>query len=335
MVKKFSVVIVTLVFLLALSGCATSQKEAADPAAMTQRALVAVQSWPDSAGVMAKAEATKDLEPQNVDDSSDDGSEAGSALATEGWWYLRFKINWAGADNEPVDEIEESVCNCEDAVLVGVDEDLASEKDAEEKEETKAAKEIKKDSDRDDVEDPFWFMGSLIADRILAPVIREQGEDFFLWRFHRRAADDATGHQFSLIFYSTPQTADAVSETIKANELVAQLIDEGVLVEVKYPDSAAIDRPAIADTSDERWAEEIQNAWPIFIMGASEMWLMLTETIADANPKSSDDMSVDELVALYTEVEEDINDLWREEGRHAYFHHLNAIFGYEYLLMRF
>ena len=104
---------------------------------------------------------------------------------------------------------------------------------------------------------------------------------------------------------------------------------------MKYPETMEIDRPAISDTSDDRWAKEIQNAWPIFIMGASETWLMLTETIADANPKSKEDMSVGELVALYEEVEEEMNDLWREEARHAYFHHLNAIFGYEYLLMRF
>ncbi len=326
--KTLCVAIVTLISLLMLSGCATSEKKVVDPAAMKQRAVTAVESWPDSAGVMAKVEATKDIEPQRADDSSDEESEAEATLATEGWWYLSFKINWVGADNEPEEEGEALACSCED-------EDVAPENEAEKTEAVKEAKEIKKDSDRDDVEDPSWFMGSLIADRILAPVIREQGKNFFLWRFHRRAADDATGHQFSLIFYSTPQTADAVSETIKANELVAQLIEDGLLVEVKYPDSSVIDRPAIADTSDERWAEEIQNAWPIFIMGASEMWLMLTETTADTHPKSTDDMSVDELVALYTEVEENMNGLWREEGRHAYFHHLNAIFGYEYLLMRF
>lgn len=217
------------------------------------------------------------------------------AVDAQGWWHLRFKIYWSGADN--LNETETGESNEE--------------------------------------ESPSWYMGALIADQILAPIIKEQGNNLFLWRFHRRAGDDETGHQFSFIFYSKPEVADKVSEAVKANLLVDQLLESGLLVEVKYPDTSSIDKPLISDTADQRWPDEIKKTWPIFIMGASEMWLMMMETLADAKPGNKEEMSVDELVRLYQEVEQELDTLWRNESRHAYFHHLNALFGYEHLLVRF
>ena len=235
-----------------------------------------------------------------VKETPAEGVETQSGLLAseaQGWWYLRYKIYWPGAD-----ELNDSE-NGNDT--------------------------------QDTQEQPSWYMGPLIADQIVAPVIKQLGQDLFLWRFHRRAADDSSGHQFSFIFYSTPEVADRVAEAIKANPLVDQLIEAGLLVEVKYPDTAIIDKPRISDTSDQDWPDEIQTSWPIFIMGASQMWLMMVETIADANPEAEKVRSVDELVTLYQAVEEKIDTLWRTESRHAYFHHLNALFGYEQLLVRF
>ncbi len=211
----------------------------------------------------------------------------------------------------------------------------SAKKNDEEKKKEPEGKQVKKDTNKDDIADPSWYVGSLIADRVLAPVIREQGKDIFLWRFHRRAGRDTKGHQFSLIFFSNAETAEQISESIKADATVAALIEEGVLEEVIYPDITEYKYPRVADTSDARWPEEIQNAWPVFIQGASEMWLMLLETISHRHPDYNEEMSAEALVDLYKDVEDEMDTLWREEARHAYFHHLNAIFGYEYLLMRF
>ncbi len=258
--EKVIVAMVVLSSLVLSSGCSTAPS---------------VKQGPAPSGIETKAESV--------------------AMDTEGWWHLRFKIYWSGADKSDETETE--------------------------------------DETQDEV--PAWNIGPLIADRIIAPVIKEQGKDIFLWRFHRRAADDETGHQFSFIFYSKPEVADKVVEAVKANLLVEDLIESGHLVAVKYPDTSTIDKPFIADTADQRWPDEIKKTWPIFIMGASEMWLMMVESLAEANPGNKQEMDVEALVQLYLEVEQELDALWREESRHAYFHHLNALFGYEYLLVRF
>ena len=38
------------------------------------------------------------------------------------------------------------------------------------------------------------------------------------------------------------------------------------------------------------------------------------------------------MVAFYQEVNTTLSELWRKEGRHAFLHHLNALFGYEPLI---
>ncbi len=49
--------------------------------------------------------------------------------------------------------------------------------------------------------EPLWHMDPLLAHRVIAPVLSRYSEEISLWRFHRRAAPDASGHQFSFIFY--------------------------------------------------------------------------------------------------------------------------------------
>ena len=38
---------------------------------------------------------------------------------------------------------------------------------------------------------------------------------------------------------------------------------------------------------------------------------------------------MEDYLAFYKKVEESVTEAWKREGRHAYLHHLNAIFGYE------
>ena len=55
-----------------------------------------------------------------------------------------------------------------------------------------------------------WHWDLLIANEIIAPVMESSRANIRLWRFHRRAARDEAGHQFSFIFYASAQTADQV-----------------------------------------------------------------------------------------------------------------------------
>lgn len=75
-------------------------------------------------------------------------------------------------------------------------------------------------------------------------------------------------------------------------------------------------------TSDPAWPASIQREWPSFIMSASRMWLGLVQTEARRHDTS-------DLHARYRATEEAIDELWFNEGNHAFFHHLSALFGYK------
>ena len=58
--------------------------------------------------------------------------------------------------------------------------------------------------------DPDFAVDLLLAHAVVQPVLREYEGRVTYWRFHRRAAPDKTGHQFSFMFYSSPDTADEI-----------------------------------------------------------------------------------------------------------------------------
>ena len=62
------------------------------------------------------------------------------------------------------------------------------------------------------------------------------------------------------------------------------------------------------------------------------MWLELIHQHADE--KEVKDVEIDDLLKHYRAVNESIGKIWIQEGQHAFFHHLNAVFGYEPLFIR-
>ena len=78
---------------------------------------------------------------------------------------------------------------------------------------------------------------------------------------------------------------------------------------------------------------EIQRSWPYFIMGSSQTWLMLVQELSAEN-KLEGEVDYPSLLLHYKEVDTRLNAQWRDYGRHAYLHHLNAIFGYQPVLIR-
>ena len=58
----------------------------------------------------------------------------------------------------------------------------------------------------------------------------------------------------------------------------------------------------------------------------------MVSEIAVLQPDGDDIATISELMAVYQEVNATLSQMWREEGRHAYLHHLNALFGYEPLI---
>ena len=190
---------------------------------------------------------------------------------------------------------------------------------------------------RDEEGQPRWAMDLLLAEQVVAPALRQHRGDIPLWRFHRRAGRDTTGHQFSLIFYSDAATAASVFDTLEQAPALPALLAQNYLhAPVNHCGRQSSGR-ALSATSDPAWDQRLQRSWPYFIMGVSAHWLSLIEEIGRAMPY--DATTAAEQLAYYASIQEDIATLWREQGQHAYLHHLNALFGYEPLhiqqLMRF
>lgn len=174
----------------------------------------------------------------------------------------------------------------------------------------------------------------IVAREVIAPLLVRFSDDIELWRFHRRAAHDEAGHQFSFIFYSTPEVAGAIYDAISSDQVVEALLNSGDLVALKLDDPDSPQRSAISATSDGNWPESIQNSWPYFIMGVCLMWLDLLEQTVDIDELGLH-TGIPERLEYYTGVHEQLTAVWKQFGRHALFHHINAIYGYEPLELVF
>jgi hypothetical protein len=64
-------------------------------------------------------------------------------------------------------------------------------------------------------------------------------------------------------------------------------------------------------------------------MGASQMWLDLVSGLAEKER----DVLQDEI--LYSRVQSRLTKIWRQQGSHVWLHHLNALYAYQPILMRY
>jgi hypothetical protein len=176
---------------------------------------------------------------------------------------------------------------------------------------------------------PSWHLDLFLAHEVILPVLNEHGNRLALWRFHRRAVRDKSGHQFSFIFYASQETAHQIYDSLKSNALLKEMMDRGLVVQDIYEDTSEIAKPNIEDASDDNWSPQIQRSWPYFIMGVSQMWLTSIGEIAGDLSAGYKPSSLQEILAFYQQVNENLKRSWQEEGGHSMLHHLYAIFGYE------
>jgi hypothetical protein len=175
--------------------------------------------------------------------------------------------------------------------------------------------------------DPSWHIDLLLAHTILAPVLKKHRQSLGLWRFHRRAARDQEGHQFSFLFYASQHRAQNINDSVLDNKTLRKMKRSGIVTQDIY-DNTDILRPDIAATSDPHWSPLIRKSWPHFIAGVCQMWLtMIDEISTDLSPGKTS-ASLPQLIRHYEEVNNKLADFWQKEGGHALLHHLNAIFGY-------
>jgi hypothetical protein len=182
--------------------------------------------------------------------------------------------------------------------------------------------------------EPSWHIDLLIAHKIIAPLLHRYNEPISFWRFHRRAARDTEGHQFSFTFYSSPDTANQVFDSLRSDAILKKMKRAGVIIQDVYDDTGKLIASNIEDTSDGQWAAPVRKSWPFFIMGVCEMWLSLITQITESMSAEQKILSLPKMLVFYQKADENIKALWREQGCHSLLHHLNAIFGYEPVLVR-
>jgi len=182
---------------------------------------------------------------------------------------------------------------------------------------------------------PPWHIDPLIAHRIIYPVLSNHQKDIQLWRFHRRAARDKYGRQFSFIFYSSPETASRLNDTLKINPLLTVLKGSGIVEEIFYDNTMNMGRPDLEATSDTHWSVPLQKSWPYYIMGVSMTWLHLIDLEVKNSGKLTGPETVEGLTAYYKKINASVTKVWQHEGKHAFLHHLNALFGYEPVFLHF
>lgn len=178
--------------------------------------------------------------------------------------------------------------------------------------------------------EPAWHRDLLVAHVVVSPVITANRKDILLWRFHRRAARDAAGHQFSFLFYARASVASRIFDALRVSPTLRRIEGVGWVVSNSYDDLAGNTRVNVGDTSDAQWSEPVRNSWPYYIMGVSRMWLELIEEVAGPVPDGLTPVQLDE---RYRDAGARIDVIWAQEGGHAFLHHLNALFGYEPLIL--
>ena len=179
---------------------------------------------------------------------------------------------------------------------------------------------------------PDWYLDALLADQVGAPALAELDPQISLWRFHRRAADDAVGHQFSLMVYTDAVTAEILYGKLRATSVLRWLESSGRIVSVTMTMMDRPELPPVARSSDAAWPAEIQASWPWFIMGVSQTWLSLIREVTAERPLAA--RSPTGLLDYYRTVNDRVTALWRDNGQQVYLHHLNALFGYQPLVIR-
>lgn len=175
-----------------------------------------------------------------------------------------------------------------------------------------------------------WWIDIFLIDKLFRDILAKHRDDLELWRFHRRADDDDAGHQLSLLGYTEENISKSIEEIISKHESIKILLDNNLLKEnLKVELDARIEA-----TSDGSWPIELQRSWPYFIMGVSEMILDLIGQLKSAEIQIEDKTEISDVKKYYIGLNERLTAVWHNEGSHAFFHHINALFGYIPLIVR-
>jgi len=186
-------------------------------------------------------------------------------------------------------------------------------------------------------ENQLWqWIDIFIFDTIVRQILMENRKKISLWRVHRRAKRDQEGHQFTFLCYSQDKTAQLINKKIISSSTLIKLKNAKLLEKYFWEEEEREknNKTNIEDTSDKDWPIEIQRSWPFFIMGVSEMLLKLIEQIKENTQLPDLSIPINSIESYYIKLNDKLSNIWLNNGQHAFFHHINALFGYVPLLVK-
>jgi len=105
---------------------------------------------------------------------------------------------------------------------------------------------------------PDFVIDLFLAHAVVSPILVKHINDIPYWRFHRRAARDQAGHQFSLLFYSKPEIASAVFAEISQSEILIRANAANLVEKVIMDNPSQPNFPDVDATSDHHWSSDLQ-----------------------------------------------------------------------------
>lgn len=186
---------------------------------------------------------------------------------------------------------------------------------------------------RPENEKPRTWIDIFIIDKIIREVICKKKVDIQLWRIHRRWKNDGSGHEFTLDCFTKEQTANSIEKLIRESEPFKILQENSLLADDlnKVPNGKNVHDIA-DDESTRGWPLELKKAWPYYINGCCRMLLYLIEYLS--KDKQIDGKNISKIENCYTKINNELTSIWQNNGSHAFFHHINAIFGYEPVILK-
>ena len=184
-------------------------------------------------------------------------------------------------------------------------------------------------------QEPKTWIDIFIVDEIIQDVVSKNKSVIELWRIHRRWSNDPTGHQLILSCFTQEQNANSIKRYIIGSRPFKFLQENNLLAEELETAAGGESIRDIADDKSTRnWPEELKNSWPYYISSCSEMFLCLIDSLKGGAKSDIDGKDVSEIESYYTGINNRLMNIWQGHGSHAFFHHINAIFGYQPLMAK-
>lgn len=178
-------------------------------------------------------------------------------------------------------------------------------------------------------QEPKTWIDIFIIDTIVREVISQKKSEIVFWRMHRRWFVDEHGHELTFDCFTNEEASNEIERLIKDSDAFKVLQKNKLLVEVleRIPGGAEIH----GLTDKESWPECLKKSWTYYINGCCEMFLRLIENIKGGESVPTDIQNAEQ---FYIKVNNELIRIWQSFGCNAFFHHLNAIFGYQPLLIQ-